>query len=399
MSNRIIFHIDMDAFFASVEQRDTPEWRGKPVIVGARPGTRGVVSAASYEARRFGVRSAMPISEAVRRCPDGIFVRPRMEAYERDSQEVMDILGRFSPLLEQVSVDEAFLDMTGTEKLFGTPLQTAARMTECVSKELKLTASIGIAPNKFLAKIASDLDKPRGVTCAPFNQKEIEAWLAPMPVGRIWGIGKKSGEVLARKGIVTVNDLQKCTLLFLTGLFGIQGESLYALCRGQDDRPVSNGGAAKSVSREHTFNVDSKDREAWKQELFSLSQDVARRSRNMGVKGHTVVLVYRCTDFSRHSKRIPLAYPTNVAKFIYENVLVLLDQVKERALRLIGVGLTGLDGEIQTDLFAGEQTVTAIEKTEAVVDTITEKYGRDIIGKGREMGRKKMRNEERKEPV
>jgi DNA polymerase-4 len=335
----------------------------------------------------------MPISEAVRRCPAGIFVRPRMEAYERDSQKVMGILEWFSPVLEQVSVDEAFLDMTGTEKLFGPPLQTARLITARIVRELGLTASIGIAPNKFLAKIASDLDKPKGITCAPFDRKEIAAWLAPMPVGRIWGIGKITGRVLDERGIVTIGDLQRCPETVLAGLFGRQGEAIYALCRGIDDRPVRDGGAAKSVSREHTFNVDSPDREAWKQVLFSLSQDVARRSRRMGVKGRTVVLVYRRTDFSRHSKRLPLAFPSNAAKFIYENAIVLLDEVKERALRLIGVGLTGLDGEIQTDLFASERTVAAIDKTETVVDAIAEKYGRTIIGKGREMGKKKLSNE------
>jgi DNA polymerase IV len=392
MAIRIIFHIDMDAFFASVEQRDNPAWRGKPVIVGARPGMRGVVSAASYEARVFGVRSAMPISEAVRRCPNGIFVQPHMDTYGRESREVMAILERFSPLLEQISVDEAFLDMSGTEKLFGTPFQTASRIAACISKKLRLTASIGIAPNKFLAKIASDLDKPRGITLSPFEGKDIEAWLAPMPVGRIWGIGKKTDQVLAGKGIITVGDLQQCTPSFLNRLFGNQGEHLHALCRGRDDRPVAEGGDAKSVSREHTFNVDSGDRDAWKQVLFSLSQDVARRSRREGLKGHTVVLVYRCTDFSRHSKRMPLAYPTNVAKFIYESALVLLDQVRERALRLIGVGLTGFDEALQTDLFAGDKAITAIEKTEAVVDALAEKFGDSIIGKGREMGKRKLRN-------
>jgi DNA polymerase IV len=388
MDSRTIFHIDMDAFFASVEQRDTPAWQGKPVIVGAKPGTRGVVSASSYEARRFGVRSAMPISEAVRRCPGGIFVSPRMEAYERDSREVMEILEGFSPVIEQVSVDEAFLDMTGTEKLFGPPLRAARLIAGKITDRLRLTAPIGIAPNKFLAKIASDLEKPRGITCAPFDEREIEAWLAPLPVGRVWGIGKKTNQVLAEKGIITIKDLQQCSNAVLIKLFGKTGEDLYALCRGRDSRPVSEGGEAKSVSREHTFNVDSRDREAWKGMLFSLSQDVARRSRRMGIKGSTVVLIYRRSDFSRHSKRKPLPFPTNVAKVMYENALLLLEQVEEPALRLIGVGLTGLDDEIQTDLFAGAQTTVALEKAEATADRIIEKFGDDIIRKGREVIKK-----------
>jgi DNA polymerase-4 len=393
MSPRTIFHLDMDAFFASIEQRDNPAFRGKPVIVGAKPGTRGVVSASSYEARKFGVRSAMPISEAVRRCPQGCFVFPRHNAYMRESEAVMDILDDFSPAIEQVSVDEAFLDMSGTEKLFGDPAQTARSMAGRIESELRLTASIGIAPNKFLAKIASDLDKPRGITLAPFDEAAIITWLAPMPAGRIWGIGKKTEAVLQGMGIATVGDLQKLTIENLVGRFGKQGEDLYALCRGIDERPVGEGEGVKSVSREHTFNVDSRDRDEWKRALFGLAQDVARRARRKGVKGSTVVLTYRRTDFSRHSKRTPLAYPTNVAKFIYEEALALLEKIPEKALRLIGVGITGLDAELQTNLFAEEQRVVALESAEAAMDKIAAKFGREVITKGRELERKKMSDE------
>ena len=352
MLSRIIFHIDMDAFFASIEQRDMPDYRGRPLIVGAKPGTRGVVSAASYEARKFGVRSAMPISEAVRRCPEGVFVRPRMDAYSKESGEVMRILESFSPTIEQVSVDEAFLDMTGTEKLFGPPVKAARAMAERINKERGLTASIGIAPNKFLAKIASDMEKPRGIVVAPFDAQAIEAWLAPMPVGRIWGVGKKTEAVLRPMGIVIIEDLQKLSVEYLVSRFGKQGRDLFALCRGIDDREVSSGEEMKSISREHTFNVDSRDREAWKRKIFELSQDVARQARAAEVKGGTVVLIYRKSDFSKHTKRKPLATSTNAAKFIYEAGLALLDGIEERALRLIGVGITGLDNDEQTDLFA-----------------------------------------------
>jgi DNA polymerase IV len=385
MNSRTIFHIDMDAFFASIEQRDHPDYRGRPLIVGAKPGTRGVVSAASYEARKSGVRSAMPISEAVLRCPQGVFVRPRMEAYERASGEVMRILRDFSPAVEQVSIDEAFCDMTGTEKLLGAPMQAAKNMAARIHNELAITASIGIAPNKFLAKIASDINKPNGITFAPFEEKAILDWLAPMPVLRIWGIGKKTNEVLKKMGIFAVCDLQKLPMEFLVGRFGRQGEELYALCRGIDERPVGQEGAAQSISREHTFNTDSPDREAWKSVLFSLAQDVARRARSAGVKGATVVLIYRSTDFSKHTKRKPFVYPTNVAKLIYEGTLDLLGEVRDRALRLIGVGITGLgrDGG-QTDLFADSEEAAAFEKAEAAMDTITEKFGGQVIGKGRE---------------
>jgi DNA polymerase-4 len=386
MGNRIIFHIDMDAFFASIEQRDNPDWRGRPLIVGAKPGTRGVVSAASYEARKYGVRSAMPISEAVRRCGCGVFVRPRMEAYERESHAVMDILQTFSPVVEQVSIDEAFCDMTGTLRLFGAAQRSAEMIADRIRKKRCLTASIGIAPNKFLAKIASDLNKPDGISCAPFEEDKIIEWLAPMPAARIWGIGKKTNEILKNKGITVVADLQKLSLEFLVERFGKQGEELYALCRGIDDRPVGEDGSVKSISREHTFNEDSPDREAWQGVLFSLAQDVARQARRAGVKGGTVVLMYRKTDFSKHTKRKTAALPTNVAKFIYEGALDLLTQVQDTSLRLIGVGLTGLSRDLQTDLFAGEKTVVSLEKAEAAMDTIAARFGAEAIGKGRDMG-------------
>jgi DNA polymerase-4 len=385
---RTIFHIDMDAFFASIEQRDHPAWRGKPVIVGARPGTRGVVSAASYEARTFGVRSAMPISEAVRRCPQGVFTRPRMEVYGRESDEVMGILRSFSPVIEQVSIDEAFLDMTGTGKLLGAPRAAAAALANRIAGECALTASIGIAPNKFLAKIASDLDKPSGITFAPFDAEAIAAWLAPMPAGRVWGIGKKTEAALRARGIITVGDLQALPRERLFSWFGKQGEELLKLCRGIDDRPVGEDGSIKSISREHTFNLDSPDRDAWKNILFSLSQDVASQARRQGVKGRTVVFIYRRTDFSRHTVRKPLVYPTNAAKPLYEGVCDLVDTIRERAIRLIGVGITGFDQEVQTNLFAEERQARAIDKAEAAIDAIAENFGSRVIGKGREMGRR-----------
>ncbi len=377
----------MDAFFASIEQRDAPEYRGRPLIVGASPGMRGVVSAASYEARTFGIHSAMPIGEAVRRCPGGIFVRPRMEVYSRESEAVMTIIASFSPLVEQVSVDEAFLDMTGTERLLGTPLKAAKALAERIRCERSITASIGIAPNKFLAKVASDLHKPAGITMAPFDPPAIADWLASLPAGRIWGVGTRTCSILQKIGVVTIGDLQKLSLEFLIDRFGKQGEKLFSLCRGVDDRPLGALEGAKSISREHTFNVDSTDREVWKRMLFSLSQDVARRARRSGVKGRTVVLIYRRADFSRHSRRKPLAPPTSAARFIYEGTLELLDGVTDRALRLIGVGLADLDTGEQTDLFAGEQRGAVFEVVESAMDRIAARYGRSAIAKGREMER------------
>ncbi len=385
MERTVIFHVDMDAFFASIEQRDFPAYRGKPVIVGAKPGMRGVVAASSYEARAFGVHSAMPIGEAFRRCPEGIFVRPRLEVYRSESDAVMAIFATFSPLIEQVSVDEAFLDMTGTGRLLGSPQLAAKTLADRIRAERSITASIGIAPNKFLAKIASDLHKPAGITMAPFDGPSIVQWLAPMPVRRIWGVGEATGTTLKRLGIVTIGDLQKLSQEHLARQFGKQGEKLFLLCRGIDDRQLAAPEGAKSISREYTYNVDSTDREAWKKTLFSLSQDVARRARRSGVKGGTVVLSYRKSDFSRHSRRKPLDQPTSAARFIYEGALDLLEGVGERALRLIGVGLTALDAGVQTDLFAESGPAADLEAVESAVDSLTARFGEATIGKGREI--------------
>jgi DNA polymerase-4 len=389
MPDRVIFHVDMDAFFTSVEQRDNPAYRGKPVIVGAQPGKRGVVSAASYEARTFGVHSAMPINEAYSRCPHGIFLPPRMPAYSEASKKIMTLFEEFSPLIEPISVDEAFIDMTGTEKLFGSPRDAALQIKQRIKKDQQLTASVGIAPNKFLAKIASDLNKPDGITDAPFEPDKIIEWLAPMNVQKIWGVGKKSAEVLSRLGVSTVSDLQKLSQQYLHERFGASGAALYYLARGIDERAVENSDDVKSISREYTFNIDSRNPAEWKQTLFLLSQDIAQRARAHGVKGRTVVLSYRRPDFSRHSRRKPLPQPSNVARVIYESVVELLDQTKESSLRLIGVGITNLDQELQIDLFSATDKLELLEKTEETVDKLKARFGADIISKGLELGLKK----------
>jgi len=386
---RVIFHVDMDAFFTSVEQRDNPSYIGKPVIVGSEVGKRGVVSAASYEARKFGVHSAMPINEAFNRCSHGIFLTPRMDAYSDESQRIMAIFRRFSPSIEQISVDEAFIDMSGSSKLFGPPLDAAELIRTTIKQEEHLSASIGIAPNKFLAKIASDMNKPFGITLAPFEQKEIIDWLAPMNVQKIWGIGRRSAEILMSAGVSIVKDLQALSLDYLSSRFGRHGASLYYLCRGIDNRDVGNSDDIKTISREHTFNVDSRSREEWKHTLFLLSQDVAERARKHGVKGATIVLTWRKPDFSRHSRRMPLNPPGNSSKAIYEKVLLLLDHLNEPSLRLIGVGITGLDNDSQTDLFADMNGYETWEKSEQVLDSIKERFGSDIIKKGLELGLKK----------
>ena len=390
-NQKVIFHIDMDAFFASIEQRDNPEFNGKPVIVGALPGNRGVVSAASYEARKYGVHSAMPINQAYSRCPHGIYQRPRMRVYAKVSKKVMAILRTFSPQIEQVSIDEAFMDMSGTQKLWGPPGKAAKTLAKQIHTTLQLTASIGIAPNKFLAKVASDMNKPNGVTEVPSNPEEIVLWLAPMDVSKIWGVGKKTQQALMGLGIRTVSELQKIPLKELESRFGKQGTSLYNLCRGIDLRNIAGYEKAKSISREHTFNNDSFDTEEWYRTLLSLSGDVAKKARKSGQKGKTVVLVYRTPDFKRYTRHATLEQPTNLSKHIYENACILLKKELPRLknLRLIGVGITNFDTATQTDLFENGNKTKAWNASEEAMDIISKRYGKDAILRAREVIEKK----------
>jgi nucleotidyltransferase/DNA polymerase involved in DNA repair len=384
-SKRVIFHVDMDAFYAAIEQRDNPSYRGKPVIVGAKPGKRGVVSTASYEARKFGIHSAMPINEAYSRCPNGIFVQPQMGLYEKVSQQIFDLFRKFTPQVEPISVDEAFLDMTGTEKLFG-PIEKSSKMiSDALKTEQNLTGSIGVAPNKFLAKIASDCNKPDGITMVPFEREKILEWMAPMGVNRIWGVGKKSAVVLQTLGIYTIGDLQRVPLDLLIRHFGKLGNSLFSLCRGIDERPVAIGDAAKSISREITFDRDSSDRQQWRQVVYELTQDIAQRARQNNIKGATIVFTWRLPDFSRHSKRTTMTQPTNLAKVIFEQALILMESVHDRSLRLIGVGISGLTNEVQTDLFSGNDGQERLEVSEITADTIRSRFGIESLKKGREI--------------
>lgn len=385
---RVVLHVDMDAFFAAIEQRDTPSFQGKPVIVGAEPGRRGVVSAASYEAREFGIHSAMPIGEAYARCPSGVFVRPRGEVYAEESRAVMQILDSFSPYVEQVSVDEAFVDISGTRKLWGAPGEVARKISARILAERHLTASIGIAPNKFLAKIASDFQKPSGITEVPFDQEEVMRWLAPFPVGKMWGIGAKSQVALSRLGIRTVGDLQSLSLEVLQERFGKSGVQYYYLCRGVDQRPVEYREPAKSISREYTFNSDCSDPVSWKRTLLALSRDVAYRARVDGVQGTTVVLSFRLSDFSRHSRRCTLSGPTDSAVEIHSRAIGLLEKAitTDTPLRLIGVGLTGFGKSLQTNLFGIPERAQNWKASEKAMDKLTRKYGKATVVFAGEMG-------------
>ena len=280
--NRQIIHVDMDAFYASVEQRDNPELRGKPVVVGGKPKSRGVVATCSYEARKYGIRSAMPLSEAYRRCPHAVFLPVDFAKYRRVSQQLHKIFQDYTPLVEPLSLDEAFLDVTASLRLFGSAENIARELKKRIKDELNLTASIGLAPNKFLAKIASDIQKPDGFVV--IDEDQIEAFLDPLPVERIWGVGPKTAEQLHELNVRTVRDLKKIDKPTLNRLFGQLGNQLYYLARGIDDRPVEPEREAKSIGREITFQQDLTDPEVLKTYLLDLSLDVGRRLRKAGLK-------------------------------------------------------------------------------------------------------------------
>ena len=297
---KIILHIDMDAFFAAVEQLDFPEYRGKPVIVGADPKDgkgRGVASTCSYEARKYGIHSAMPISQAYKRCPQGIYVRGRMERYQEVSRQVMKILNDFSPQMEPISIDEAFLDISGCIRLLGSPKEIGLSVKNRIKNELHLTASVGIAPSKFIAKIASDLEKPDGlVIVEPENHKQF---LRPLPISRMWGVGKKTEPILQVMGIKTIGDLADFSQKKVIDKLGKNGLHFWYLANGIDKRDVNPYEGAKSISQEITFDEDTRDVKKLKHTLFYLSNELSQLMRKDCLRSKTITLKIRLEDFVR----------------------------------------------------------------------------------------------------
>jgi len=287
----MILHADMDAFYASVEERDRPELVGKPVIVGGTPEKRGVVSAANYVARKYGVHSAMPAVTAHRLCPQGIYVPPRIDYYAEVSAQIRAIFERFTPLVEPLSLDEAFLDVTGSEHLFGPAVEIGRKIKQAIRQEIRLVVSAGVAPNKFLAKIASDLKKPDALVVV--EPDKVQEFLDPLPVERLWGVGKQSSKVFQRLGIHTVGQLRQWPLDVLQARFGTSGEHLWKLAHGRDDRPVVREREAKSISHETTFEHDIADLEVLRAWLVDLTEQVGCRLRRHGLRGRTVQLKVR----------------------------------------------------------------------------------------------------------
>jgi DNA polymerase IV len=374
---RAIAHVDMDAFYASVEQRDRPELRGCPVIVGADPKGRGVVSAASYEARVFGVRSAMPIGKAARLCPHGVFVPVDMAKYARVSDEIMALLGEFSPLVEPVSVDEAFVDLTGTASLFGPPPAAVRRIKERIRTETGLTASAGLASNKFIAKVASDLRKPDGlVVVEPGREAEF---LAPLPIERLWGVGKATARSLAALGVGTIGQLQRMSRATLIGRLGEHGADLHELAFGRDDRAVTPWTAPKSMGAETTFERDTDDRSRLETTLRGQAERVARELRAGGVAASRVTLKLRFADF-RTITRSQTGDPTQDGLELYRRVMVLFARERlVQRVRLIGVSASTLGPPASGQLDLLDPNAVRRERLARAIDGITGRFGHGAI--------------------
>ncbi len=375
---RTILHVDMDAFFAAVEQRDHPEYRGKPVIVGADPKNgrgRGIVATCSYEARKFGVHSAQPISQAWKLCPQGIYVRPGMEKYERASDCIMAIFIDFTDLVEQVSIDEAFLDVTGSRRLFGTGPKIAASIKSRVCHEQHLTCSVGVAANKFVAKVASDLKKPDGlVIVEPGKEK---GFLAPLPVGRLWGVGNKTETHLKNLGLERIGQLADTPRTDLIKKLGNTGEHLWELANGLDDRPVSPEEGYKSIGHETTFETDTSDVDLLHDTLLELSEMVAHRLRLHQAQARTISIKFREADFTTCTRRTTLNAPVDTSERIFPVAWKLLQPLVRRGVlvRLIGVYASNLGTQREGQLPLFEPGPPKDRKLAAALDDITRRYG------------------------
>lgn len=381
-TQRVIFHVDMDAFFASVEQLDNPELRGRPVLVG-HDGSRGVVAAASYEARVFGCRSALPMVVAKRKCPHAIVVPVRGGRYREVSAQVFDIFERYSPLIEPLSIDEAFLDMTGTERLLGSPGDVAQKLKDKVRELTGLAASVGVAPNKFLAKVASDLDKPDGLTIIPHDG--VDRALAPLPVSRLWGIGPVACAKLADMGIRTIGDLKHANVKLLASRFGDHAHHMMRLARGEDERPVVSDHEAKSIGQEQTFGQDVAEPDAVRAVLLEQVEQVARRLRKHQVFARCVTLKIRFGDFETITRSETRTFATQSTDELWVSASAIFDKWRSsafRPVRLIGMTVSQLSGdEGQLDLYDNPDREKR-KKIDEVSDKIVQRFGKASLHRG-----------------
>lgn len=386
---RAIIHIDMDAFYASVEQRDNPELKGKPVIIGGSVESRGVVSTASYEARKYGVHSAMPMAEAHRLCPDGVYLPVDMQKYRLVSHQIMDIFHRFTPEVEAISLDEAFLDVTASQKLFGTAEEIGREIKRLIKTELNLTASVGLSYNKFLAKLASDMDKPDGFY--QIGPEELESKVWPLPVRRMMGVGGKTAQLLEGMGVRTIGQLAKMNVGLLEHILGKQGIMMYEVANGVDNRMVEPVRESKSVGRETTFPKDISERYVLETILFTLADDVCHTLRATNLKGRTVSIKIRYPDFRSITRAQTMDGYTSSFEPVFEAVKQLMEHNYKDGtpVRLIGVTVSGLkkDDEIieQQDLFSDGGAQKKQAALNSVMDKINEKYGGDTVHRARKL--------------
>jgi DNA polymerase IV len=383
MTSPIILHVDMDAFFASVEQLDCPALRGQCVVVGGSH--RGVVAAASYEARKYGIHSAMPIFQAKSRCPHLKIVPPRRRRYAELSSRIMALLRTFSPLVEPISIDEAFVDFTGCRRLHGSPRETAMAVKHRITAETRLTCSVGMAPNKFLAKIASDLNKPDGF--AIIAPEAVPAFIETLAIEKVPGVGARTRKLLMDMGIVYLGQVRHLSEERLVRRLGVFGHRLMTLANGQDDSAVTPESEAKSVSSEITLNQDTVDKRVLTVHLLAQADAVARQLRQHNVRARTLTLKLRTADFQRHTRSCTLQTPTQSSDAIYEAAASLLSAFTlSQAVRLVGIGASGLLPQsvpVQQPLFS-EGTVPHLrwERLDRTLDAITERYGRNAVLRG-----------------
>lgn len=380
---RAIIHLDLDAFYPAVEVLDKPELKGKPVIVGGSR-ERGVVSSASYEARKYGVHSAQPMATALRLCPQGIPLPVRMTRYKEISHQVFGIFRRFTPLVEPLSIDEAFLDVTGSLRLFGRPEEIAKKIREIVFRETGLTVSAGVASSKFVAKIASDMDKPDGLTIVPLDR--ARDFLNPLPISKMWGVGKVTREALAKLNIHTFRDLSRMPIEIMKRRFGKHGVKMHRLSMGFDDREVIPEQDVKSVGHEETFSEDIREADRARGQLLSLADRVGRRMRRMCLEGRTVTLKVKYSDFSLITRSVTLPHHTDDGSEIYKTACDLLEKtaVGRRPVRLLGISLsqlnTGSSGQLS--LFNEKRGPGRKKELHKALDSIHEKFGEKGIRPG-----------------
>ena len=389
MPDRTILHVDLDAFFASVEQRDRPELRGRPVVVGGGgPTDRGVVSAASYEARKFGVHSAMPLRTAAALCPTAVFLPVDGAKYSEVSREVMTILRRFTPLVEPISIDEAFLDVTASAALFGDGEAIGRRIRAEVSGELGLTISVGVARTKLVAKVASDLRKPDALVVVPPGTEA--AFLAPLAITRLWGVGERTAQALREFGVTTIGDLAALDSELLGRRFGKIGRSLAGRAQGFDDDPVEDRAPAKSIGHEHTFDVDTADRDVIERTLLAMAEGVSGRLRASGLRAGTVTVKIRDTAFRTMTRQRTLDEPTDLTEPIWQTALELArPEMRGMRVRLVGITASNLDGPAQLAMFdaTGESSDSARRRRVVEAeDAIRRRYGERTITRARLIG-------------